>query len=129
MTKLRIFFYSIMLLSLASCATPMPQQQDIGPKPENYETRATEYIREKLKDPDSMKNIKVGAIRDGICRTGGLMFANRVVGPTMRGWVVPVSYNAKNSFGGYIGQTENYVWFQNNRLIGYSELSYACPIK
>lgn len=103
-------------------------QREAGLKPKNYKVKATEYIREKLKDPDSMKNIKVGDIRIGICRVGGLMFLSRPIGPTHEWWVVPVSYNATNSFGGYVGQQENYVWFRGDNIMGQSESSYVCPI-
>lgn len=112
---------AICLSATAACAPIMPTYE-IGTKPTNYEQRAIEYIKTNLKDPDSMKNVSVGAIRDGVCNSTGFR-----MGPMVRGWVLPVSYNATNSYGGYVGQSETYVWFQNDRIVGSSEDSSFCP--
>lgn len=116
-----IILPALCLTVISACAPIMPTY-DIGEKPTDYEQRAIEYIKANLKDPDSMKSISAGPVRDGVCNTTGLN-----IGPMFRGWVIPISYNAKNSYGGYVGQSETYVWFQNNRVVGSSESSSFCP--
>lgn len=61
-----------------------------------------------LKDPDSVKNLHIGSLTKISCRTGAHM-------PPVQRWAVPVSYNAKNSYGGYVGQRADYLYFIGNK--------------
>ena len=70
-----------------------------------------DYLDENLKDPDSLKDfalisaVKRGALNYGAFNTGpsGRSFSNPM-------YCVCAKYNAKNSYGGYVGNS-NYAFF------------------
>jgi hypothetical protein len=71
---------------------------DAGPYPTNYEDLIKSYLRENLKDPYSVRDLSISppvrvAVWTGVVRDGNV-----------EGWRSCVSYNAKNGFGGYVGQ-------------------------
>lgn len=89
-------------LFLGACATPTTSQGlDAGPQPTAVQIDGVvqDYLRESLQDPDSVKQFQM------------------VSGPTFLTWVRPLisgggkdaawlvcfAYNAKNSYGAYVG--------------------------
>lgn len=77
---------------------PSAAELDPGPKPTMADADAAvrAYLREALKDPDSLKDYE---IRDLVpfSWSDGRGFFNA-------GWLACVAYNAKNSYGGYVGK-------------------------
>lgn len=93
---------------LTACATtqyPIPTR---GPMPSHAEAEAAvkRLLVSGLKDPDSLKQFRIAepqptAWQDGI-----------IYGSTPRaGWLVCFEYNAKNSYGAYVGlKRDGYVF-------------------
>jgi hypothetical protein len=82
---------------------PTPQELDPGPKPtqEDANTAIKAHLREVLKDPDSIKDYELKSIVSHTWSDGGktgVVFYNA-------GWAACASYNAKNSYGGYVGKS------------------------
>jgi hypothetical protein len=85
---------------------------DFGPKPTNYEDRIKSLMGSVLKDPMSAVYDFKPTLRRAVYK-GGIPdnFAKHY------GWVVEVSINAKNSFGGYTGAKAYYFMFTSEGLI------------
>jgi hypothetical protein len=66
-----------------------------GAKPQNYEQTIRDYLRVSLKDPYSMQDFSVSEPVLTSCAIG-------IYGP-FHAWRVPAAYNAKNSYGAYVG--------------------------
>src|SRR5688500_6898825 len=89
---------------LAGCASQgggTPERpMEPGPFPENYEAIVNDWMRVRLKDPDSVKDLTITPPRP----------ERRWVGLLNGSWLDAywscVRYNAKNSFGGYTGLAE-----------------------
>jgi len=101
--------WAVAALALTGCTvapvqrTPTAQELDPGPKPspEDANAAVTAYLRESLKDPDSLKDYELKSIVSHNWGDGGrtgVIFYNA-------GWAACVSYNAKNSYGGYVGKS------------------------
>lgn len=107
----------VMCLSvvLTGCVTA-PTQQDLanayyGEQPQSLEyakATVTSALGNRLKDPSSLQIQNFRTIGKG--HYGGGLYKYHY------GWVYPFSYNAKNSFGGYVGFQEGYAVFQNDTL-------------
>lgn len=118
-------FISVLLLSifLAGCAgkgflnTNTPA--DAGEEPKKYEERILNHLNRVLKDPDSMKNFSVSKPMLTSCAIG-------IYGP-FNAWRVAVQYNAKNSYGAYVGLQSYYYWFHGERLKGINQNHSFCP--
>ena len=90
--------------------------------PENYEAKIKEYLKYSLKDYDSMKGFKVtskpkiGLFNYGAFMKGpeGKNFGNRL-------YFACATYNAKNSYGGYIGYKVSAYFFDAGILIRAGE--------
>lgn len=75
------------------------------PKPSDARALVMSYLNSSLKDPDSLKDFSITEPRKG--RFYGGMFNGFRKEPA---WYVCYTYNAKNSYGGYVG-TKRYVQF------------------
>lgn len=111
----------LFLVILAACATVPTSQEmavaDHGQPPTNIEAQLTYYLRLSLKDPDSLKNLIVGVPKKGWARSGnGFIY----------GYWVDFSYNAKNSYGGYVGQKGECSFFHNGLMTAVFE-GRECP--
>ena len=87
---------------LAACAAPQNYQVDQRRGPpipaEQAEQVVRAYLTRNLKDPDSIKQWKFeGPIE--ISWQRGIVYG----GGRDEGWLFCVEYNAKNSFGAYVG--------------------------
>jgi hypothetical protein len=88
---------------------PKYTADDYGPLPENFEALATQYISSRLKDPYSA-HIRLS----GKPHTIPLLRSDWKYLPT---WSVSLMVNAKNGFGGYIGEKLFVVYLYKGRAI------------
>lgn len=93
-------------------------EQDRGALPPNYKAQVEQTLKSTLKDPYSAV-INVGDAIASTCQIG-------IYGP-FYGWAVPVTYNAKNSFGAFTGETSAYFWFANGQIKRVSGSLQYCP--
>lgn len=107
------------LLFVCACQhiDPIYIDEPSGAKPTNAEKQIREYLRQSLRDPDSLKQFKVSEPYNSKCNSMG-HYLNR--------WVVPFEYNAKNGYGGYTGLSVNYAFFKDGNLISTSSNSMYC---
>lgn len=110
-TSQKIFLFVLTIL-LASCTSAPTREQiinaDYGPYPTNYEQRIKDYFSNILRDPYSAqyrfhKPFK-GYTNKAPIQGGGV---------DKFGWIVRVWVNAKNAFGGYIGEKQYMFFFKN----------------
>ena len=99
-------------LSLAGCAHNVAPQEpiDIGDPPSfsAADSAIKSYLRENLKDPDSIKDFEImsGGYQRVTWFKGGLLTG----GKDVSGWLFCARYNAKNSYGAYVGRkTDSFV--------------------
>lgn len=92
---------------------------DAGVAPVGYEQTIRSYLRTALKDPGSLTDFSVGSPVLASCSVG--------IYGAFHGWRVTVSYNAKNSYGGYVGLKTYYYWFHGERIKGYGDSPSSCP--
>jgi hypothetical protein len=90
-----------------------------GAKPQNYEQTIRDYLRVALKDPYSMQDFSVSEPVLTSCAIG-------IYGP-FHAWRVPTTYNAKNSYGAYVGLQRYYYWFHGERVVGITQNPSFCP--
>jgi len=92
---------------------------DVGEKPKNYEQAVKDDLQRSLKDPFSIQDLNIAEPVLGKCGVG-------IYGP-FHGWRVNVRYNAKNSYGAYVGTKTYYYWFRGEQLRGESKEPGYCP--
>ena len=106
-------FYSFIALILCGCATAPSQQEmafaDYGPYPDEYQEKVKSLFAKTLRDPYSavyeFQTPKMGYAYNGLIHGGGYTF----------GWIVQVGVNAKNGFGGYVGEQTYYFMFERDQ--------------
>lgn len=107
-------------LALAGC-TALGHSEPVhaGAAPSNPEAAVKAYLGNTLKDPYSVRDLTVGTPSKASCNIGvyGQYWA----------WRVPVSFNAKNSFGAYVGIQRFYYWFRGESLRGITQDAGFCP--
>lgn len=107
-----LFLFVLMLFLFTGCASMPTHDQltnaDYGPYPENYEQRITDYFSNILIDPYSAQyrfhRPYQGWIKKAPILGGGV---------DQFGWMVRVWVNAKNRFGGYVGEKHHMFFFRN----------------
>ena len=92
------------VVTLGACAsTAITTEQlaaaDCGPTPSNYRQVIPEFFSRILKDPYSAQ-YRYGNVYRAYIREAPVMGGE----PTQYGWIADVWVNAKNSFGGYVGE-------------------------
>ena len=96
---------SLLAVALAGCANLDPYSQpvrvDAGPQPTTAQVEPLIHERFKgaLKDPDSVKQFEV----INIMKTRWFLGAPISNPGAAEGWIACFQYNAKNSYGGYVG--------------------------
>lgn len=114
-------FVAGLLLCMVGCAG-VPSQAQIdeaertnawGPPPADHVRKAEQVIRKSLKDPDSMKQYACSKPEKSYL----VERAEWGPGTPVWRWRVLVQYNAKNSFGGYVGLRTAFVYFDNNQPV------------
>jgi hypothetical protein len=91
----------LVVLLLAGCvSSPKLTREEMlalaGPPPTRPSMNVEVYLEGTLKDPDSVKNLNIEPSYP--CRWTKSPFT-----PTRYGHCVRATYNAKNSYGGYVG--------------------------
>ena len=116
--KFKMMLASIGMAGLAACATtPLPTQAEIDaydygprPTPEQFWSAAEDVARMRLKDPESARFRRSAEIRPGYWQE---FLGGRHWGYYSCGWV-----NARNSFGGYTGESRYVaVWHKGQVLL------------
>ena len=107
---------SILLFTLliSACASVSPEElenADFGEEPTNYEYDIKNLMSRLLKDPASA-TYQFAEPRKGMTQDGWA-----VGGKKYFGYIVPVSINAKNSFGGYTGAKQYYFLFSEGKVM------------
>jgi hypothetical protein len=119
--KTNNFFKTILLPALIGllafgCATT-PQieitEATCGPRPENYQELIKEVILSGLKDPESAR-FKFGPLEMGAYCAGGWH------APTIACWHVKTWVNAKNSYGGYVGDEPYWFSLKDGKVLGFT---------
>jgi hypothetical protein len=97
----RLLTVIVLYAVLTGCATAPPVVDSPGPKPslEKLEGMVLDYLQKSLKDPDSLKQFRVVSGPTLATWYTGVLAGNY----TNSGWLVCFEYNAKNSYGGYVG--------------------------
>jgi hypothetical protein len=111
-----------LLLFLVSCvATPRytNTRADVGAKPEHYEQTIREYLRVTLKDPYSVQDFSVSEPELTACSIAP--------GSPFYGWRVATQYNAKNSYGAYVGLRQYFYWFHGEQVKLITTDLSICP--
>lgn len=91
-------------LALTGCVSLNPYDHELrvpaGPEPNRAQVDATvrAHLAASLKDPDSLKQYELLSVRKTRWMRGALNG-----GGSEEGWLACFSYNAKNSYGGYVG--------------------------
>lgn len=104
---------------LAGCQTTGqndPKSAALMAVPPNYKTLIVNHYRETLKDPYSIRSAGITPPREDF--TGLLNGGTRPA--------VCVRFNAKNSFGAYVGLRSAVVWFNDGKLAGALEEGLGC---
>lgn len=99
----------ISLSVLAGCVSnPTAMEINNGdygavPNKELYEAKIKSYQEARLKDPDSAK-YRFSEPHKGWCKFDGKV---------NYGWIIDYTLNAKNSYGGYVGQKPQFAFVKN----------------
>ena len=88
---------------------------DYGPYPTEYKLIINSYLRSILKDPDSAKISKISKPRKEH------KIVNQFKKEAIYGYSSCVFLNAKNSYGGYVGEKPYWFFIRNGRVIDSSD--------
>lgn len=111
---------------LAGCVAPPPPvdlaelERRAGPRPQNLEPEIRRWMRDQLRDPDSVRDLTIGEPYAAQCIYSSARDSRYA-------WSVPADFNAKNAYGGYTGRTRYYFWFHNDRLLSGGRDPRICP--
>lgn len=106
----RLLTLAVLALCLAGCSTPTADElrnADYGSYPYDYESIIRSHMRGVLKDPESARYEFLNSPKIGWNGFGEKQF----------GHVVCVNINAKNSYGGYVGNRLSYFMIRNGRVV------------
>ena len=144
--KLPILITAVIILGFLGCGTPPNKnpklshshsefkkklaayestlsESDYGPAPIDYENRIDAYIRPQLKDPDSARFRVDASSAEKVVMYERIKYRGYIIhGPV---WRVKTYVNAKNSYGGYTGEKLYYIYFFDNKIVGYTYRSYG----
>lgn len=119
---------AMLLAALVGCATAptsvvTPNDYGDTPTPEGVRRAVLEHLKMSLRDADSLKDLVISpphreCYSKGLLNGGGLVCAHKVC----------VGYNAKNSFGAYVGTSVLVFWFRGDSPEGgVFENAGVCP--
>jgi hypothetical protein len=104
-------------LALAGCASGPSAEEvrhaDYGVFPSAYRDAVKAYYGRVLKDPDSVTYRSFGD-------PGTFWYSDRFNKPRY-GYLTCVTYNAKNSYGGYVGYKTDGVFFRDGEIVDVFE--------
>ena len=109
-------------LFLAGCAGQPSQQElavaDYGPAPGPEFFEAVKFaVKVGLKDPDSLKDLQVGQPKKCGYRSPLELNAKAVYG-----YCTTIAYNAKNSYGGYVGLRAFNIMYRDGIILEQTEI-------
>jgi len=114
------FILSLAILCMfGGCATVSKDEAataNFGPFPDRYQDGVKAMMSPRLKDPYSAV-YNFGIPRKGVARDG-LIFGCK----KHYGWIIPVGINAKNSFGGYVGEQQYYFMVSEGRAMDITNM-------
>lgn len=118
-------FSLLIALALSGCATTVSKQEVPTARfealPPDYQQKIKQFNVGRLKDPYTavyrFGEPRKGYWQDGIAHGGRKYF----------GYVIPVGINARNSFGGYVGEQMYYYGYQNGQIAGITDLWNGPP--
>ena len=84
-------------LALLGCASPASGPINPGPYPNNYEKIVQNWLRASLKDPYSVRDLRIER------PVADRFFVGLLNGGYVDAYQTCVTYNAKNSYGAYVG--------------------------
>lgn len=118
------------LILLSGCATPPPSEDPVkkaaeqawmrslydskdgfGPYPENYQEIVKAYVSQQLKDPESARFTDFKPLAKDLKLVD---IKNRVA---ILGYSTCVNVNAKNSYGGYVGEKRYWLLIRDGKII------------
>jgi hypothetical protein len=99
-----------LLCSSSNATPPWMKPADMSNLPANYKTIALAAVKKSLKDPDSVKTLRISETMQPSPLPGGSTG-------------VYVEVNAKNSFGGYTGLSLVVVQFKAGKIVDLFTLS------
>lgn len=114
---MRLALMGLMLSAgfLAGCVTAQTAQGNPGPFPEGYEKLVRSWLKANLKDPYSLRDLTIGRpVKENLWR--GLVF-----GGNLPSWKLCTVYNAKNSFGAYIGIKSYAFYMRYNEIVSVNQ--------
>lgn len=107
-----IFAIAFATVSLPGCAANRQNLQAVTAQdvyPANYEAQIKQHFARTLKDPYS-------AVYEISPPRPGRVWAGLLFGGYREGYVVYMTLNAKNSYGGYVGVTPHWILFKNGQI-------------
>jgi hypothetical protein len=109
----------MLMLALGACALPPVDPAQLsgaqyGEYPANYKEAVQSYFYSLLKDPYSAQYRYLGEPTQGYTRAAPIAGGK----PNAFGYVVTVGVNAKNSYGGYVGEKIHRLILQNGQVTG-----------
>ncbi|HBV3334746.1 hypothetical protein [Klebsiella pneumoniae] len=118
-----------LLISACSVSQNEINSANYGSKPINNEEKVIDMIKESLKDPESLRVLSITNPARGFSKYG--------FGSTEHGWFTTITYNAKNSYGGYVGaKSSTFVYLNgdykvavpmsNGERVMLDKVSFSC---
>ena len=112
---MRALLFSLFVAVLVGGCASRPTQQemsaaDYGSYPTDYEQIIRSYMQRTLKDPESARYEFLNQPQTAWTSMGGKKY----------GYAVCAYINAKNSFGGYVGNRLSYFLIKNSQVIAAS---------
>lgn len=110
----RLVYSFVLSLSLVGC-TVVPNEDAIGPYPENYKALIQRHIKETYFDPYSIKSAEIAM------PVRGHFFGSQ-------GWYICVKSNAKNRMGAYVGVRKTAYLINREKIIHIDERPNFCNV-
>jgi hypothetical protein len=110
------FNFGLVALLTACTSTGTAMKADPGPYPANYQQDVQTFLSAYLKDPGSISQFSESTPHQGVYWMGALY------GGAYPAWAVCIQYNAKNSYGGYVGLQHLAVYIKDDQVIRWEEL-------
>lgn len=106
----------VAVVALAGCSVaPTPAQlatADYGPRPDDPKAIFSDWAQDNLYDPHSVQDLEISLERGywtpGMADGGG---------PTVFGWMLHASFNAKNRMGGYAGRQTVHILERDGHVV------------
>ena len=114
----------LLLLSIIGCAsthTYAPVKVNYGEYPQNFKKLVTGYLKNTLKDPTSLRLGMVTVPKKdhffNVKFIPNYFTKASAITTPVYGWRSCVTYNAKNSYGAYVGSRVRTFFLKNNKVI------------